>query len=752
MSVNNDFNLSKLSFNGFSNIFPSIRGGGVVQRLTSGELFFSQDSRTSPSQITQNVISISSEENNEKDIVPMSEEYPLGPKYTCKYRILKTLFDHLFANRSDTLPSEVLERLIKDTSKPTSSKEKRYAGTIYSSDLLSLIEHQKDNTVLQQHARQIEECKKTINEQIEKEKSLLIKAKKINVVTLSSIQKLLANLKDPLPDDCKEYFEHKVLTFGASKVPIDVEQLAILMIHQKRDPSLKRIISKMNRIVQENVERNFKEYTTSNTHDSMESESLNTTPKPCKRKERNTNELSNDCRIIKKKRKKHNHKELDSSLTNENIVQTLGESFRFPFSVSDGNQVLHIIQKNAQTSKARLATPTKKQLHQIEKYVKDVNINGIPSYLTLHKVNEIVGWGVFLKPDAEALEEGTVLGIYAGKYELVAHNDKSYNFDYSFTLLDTISLTTKQKQLSVSDSSLCEQCDEYSAKVNASKIGNFLRYVNHSKKPNVVTQLFMLENGNIEVVYLVGKDGIKPGEECLIDYEGPYWKKKGFIPLSVQPGSYRLGRTGEIIFDPSKSDFYNTKEALDHLTTFRRPLAKDDDKVLKEGHETDQIPSHDDDLPEDLDTFKDHIFERGISSPFALMNIPETKEWGVFLKPDQQPLPKGSFVGVYGGTFATDVKTKGIFVQSRGTIVIDAEKKGNFTREINFSLSNSNVKLIARKINDVCQLIFVTSKQIEPGEQLLSNTSRKRIDGVKALKADTFMLHPAGVVISMKKE
>ena len=119
---------------------------------------------------------------------------------------------------------------------------------------------------------------------------------------------------------------------------------------------------------------------------------------------------------------------------------------------------------------------------------------------------------------------------------------------------------------------------------------------------------------------------------------------------------------------------------------------------------------------------------------------------GVFLKPDQKAIPKGTFIGLYAGDYIISSENEahdtsylmGVAdaeltkheisqleestpeTKSSGYMIdIDAKVRGNFTRLINHSTDDGNLETRFVEYERTRQIAFFTIRKINPGEQLL---------------------------------
>src|SRR5262249_10126818 len=119
---------------------------------------------------------------------------------------------------------------------------------------------------------------------------------------------------------------------------------------------------------------------------------------------------------------------------------------------------------------------------------------------------------------------------------------------YAFTPVENMKLT-KQEQILIAGHARYSSKRRYSFKVDASKTGNFTRFINHSDEPNVEARTvyipkntYRLAPSCVEVLY-VAKKTILPGEQLLVSYEAEgnhYWIDTKIKPIPMTPTTYQL--------------------------------------------------------------------------------------------------------------------------------------------------------------------------------------------------------------------
>lgn len=142
---------------------------------------------------------------------------------------------------------------------------------------------------------------------------------------------------------------------------------------------------------------------------------------------------------------------------------------------------------------------------------------------------------------------------------------------------------------------------------------------------------------------------------------------------------------------------------------------------------------------------------------------------GIFLKSSEKSIEIGSFIGVYAGvkelveeepgftsSYAYNI-AKGISLkesQDRCAIQVNALNTGNFTRFLNHSSLQPNIKPLLSKLpGGRVEILFFALKKINPGEQLLVDYGDQywrtfNLDPMNMIPT-SFMLNPFGKVISV---
>lgn len=200
-------------------------------------------------------------------------------------------------------------------------------------------------------------------------------------------------------------------------------------------------------------------------------------------------------------------------------------------------------------------------LHEIRK-------KGLPSYLCIKKLKGKLGYGIFLNPKANPILKGEPVGPYSGKVILCPQNMES-DSDYIFTLISDLHLT-KEEQQKWDPTRRYHPRRLYSVDLDAKKKGNFTRFINHSKRPNIEAQFIRIPSNSaglapapFELIY-VAKKTIHPGEQLLVCYEGDdksYWGALKIKPFPMTPKTFMLNGSCELVTRAQKNPKKNKNPA-----------------------------------------------------------------------------------------------------------------------------------------------------------------------------------------------
>lgn len=212
--------------------------------------------------------------------------------------------------------------------------------------------------------------------------------------------------------------------------------------------------------------------------------------------------------------------------------------------------------KKIKEQKIHVSRARRSILVQIASVVRLIEKQGIPSNLVLKKLKGKLGHGIFLHPEAKPIQKGDVIAPYSGEVFLSVQASGK-DSDYVFSLLPDL-LLSKDEQLAFDLKSRYHPRRFYSLDLDAEKMGNFTRFINHSGKPNVEADFLRipknslgLEPAPFEVVY-IAKKTIHPGEQLLVCYEGEeksYWGILKMKPFPMTPKTFRLDSSLKIVTD-----------------------------------------------------------------------------------------------------------------------------------------------------------------------------------------------------------
>ncbi len=184
------------------------------------------------------------------------------------------------------------------------------------------------------------------------------------------------------------------------------------------------------------------------------------------------------------------------------------------------------------------------QKHEVfslpEKYEKEIE-QKYQINTCIQLLNEKIGYGAFTQEDVACDQ---LIAEYAGiirniSNKQISKEDAAYGWSYTPTCLHIV--------------------------VDAKTAGNFTRFVNHSRYPNVSIEC-IIHNGIAHTIY-VAKKHIPEGAQLLVNYGESYWENRGQLPM-------QLGNpTEEEICEAEEDDCHHEKlEALLRvMTTLESP-------------------------------------------------------------------------------------------------------------------------------------------------------------------------------------
>lgn len=217
-------------------------------------------------------------------------------------------------------------------------------------------------------------------------------------------------------------------------------------------------------------------------------------------------------------------------------------------------EMTSILKREIQKQGIEILKAPKTLLKQLKKIQDEVLSHETPLHLVRCKLPGALGHGIFLHPNAKPIKKDQLIGPYSGFANIVWQNEESDSC-FAFAPITDMHLTKDEQKIFDSKRKF-HPARRYAFDVDADKEGNFIRFVNHSNKPNVSAHLYSVGKNDfdltpsiIEVFYLASKT-IKPGEQLLVNYEGDdgsYWDSLGIKPLKITPQTFTLDSNGQLI-------------------------------------------------------------------------------------------------------------------------------------------------------------------------------------------------------------
>ena len=218
------------------------------------------------------------------------------------------------------------------------------------------------------------------------------------------------------------------------------------------------------------------------------------------------------------------------------------------------NQLNSFVAGRIKTDKHIVPCVGRTMLLQLASISRKIRKNGLPQNLIRKKLKGNLGHGIFLHPKAKPILKGDAIAFYAGEVSLVPQNADS-DSDYVFSLFTDLRLNTEEQRL-FDPKNRYHPRRLYSIDLDALKVGNFTRFINHSEKPNVEASLFRipansqgLKPSPFEIIYFAKKN-IQPGEQLLVCYEGEdksYWGVSNIKPFPMTPNTFRLDDSLKVV-------------------------------------------------------------------------------------------------------------------------------------------------------------------------------------------------------------
>lgn len=206
------------------------------------------------------------------------------------------------------------------------------------------------------------------------------------------------------------------------------------------------------------------------------------------------------------------------------------------------DEIINVVLRNWKSKDLDPYRLTKKNFTELAEVLEQIGQFGLPKYLVKKKLQGKIGHGIFLHPEAKPILKGQVIAPYAGEVTVVQQNAED-DADYAFDPVTDMRLT-REEQKRFDPKSRFHPGRLYALKLDASKQGNFTRFINHSEKPNVVAYLVCSPSHPYEIIYFAKKN-ILPGEQLLVCYEDDeacYWGALGITPFPMTPRTFKLDK------------------------------------------------------------------------------------------------------------------------------------------------------------------------------------------------------------------
>jgi hypothetical protein len=219
------------------------------------------------------------------------------------------------------------------------------------------------------------------------------------------------------------------------------------------------------------------------------------------------------------------------------------------------SKIINLGLKQIRKNKIYVPKAPMKLLKELARVATEIQETGLPKHLVLKKLQKPLGFGIFLSADAKPIEKGSLIAPYSGKVCVLPQHQDVNNSDYTFSLILDIHLT-KEEQKEWDPKNRYHPKRLYSIDLEAQKVGNFTRFINHSgKHPNLEAKFLKvpqndlgLEASPFEVFYVARKQ-ILPGEQLLICYDGDddsYWGALKIKPFPMTPKTFKINASGEL--------------------------------------------------------------------------------------------------------------------------------------------------------------------------------------------------------------
>src|ERR1700722_14474745 len=103
-----------------------------------------------------------------------------------------------------------------------------------------------------------------------------------------------------------------------------------------------------------------------------------------------------------------------------------------------------ILAREMRKQKMRLSRATKKDMQEILEVSKIIEKSGLPQRFVRKKLSDELGYGIFLRLNAEPILQGQVIAPYAGEVSIVPQFEPD-NGSYAFAPIEEMHLTSEEQ-------------------------------------------------------------------------------------------------------------------------------------------------------------------------------------------------------------------------------------------------------------------------------------------------------------------
>lgn len=189
-----------------------------------------------------------------------------------------------------------------------------------------------------------------------------------------------------------------------------------------------------------------------------------------------------------------------------------------------------------------------------QEYECALQAHKLPFGLVVQKIDDIIGNGVFLSPDARPIPPNTLIGFYPGKP--ICYPSKRWNKSpYLWVVFEKLQERYRKRYREIAQQYNANLSEKEKASqgipplsnndilcldLDCLHVKNYTATFNHSKQAaNAEGKIFFDEKKNAQVLFVTTQK-VKPGHEILINYGEKYLEALGVPPVSLTPSTYLL--------------------------------------------------------------------------------------------------------------------------------------------------------------------------------------------------------------------